>query len=496
MRRIPAALALCLAGAACTAVGPDYSRPEVAVPEQFHGAPSAEVARSEQDLLAWWTRFGDPVLVDLVDRALAGNLDVRIAAARIREARARERIAGASALPVVEAQGSATYNRISENAVSPAGIGTGGGQPGGGGAIGFPGMDFEAYRVGFDASWELDLFGGTRRAVEAARARTGAALWQRRDAELSVAAEVASAYLALRTLQQRILLAEAERDRQARYERIVRARVQGGMASGLDLRQQQSERARAVAAVPPLRAQEQQQVHILGVLTGAAPDSLYPMLGAPAAIAPLPPPVPAGLPSDLLRRRPDIRGAERDVAAATADVGVAVADLYPRISLTASPALVSQSLADLVEWGSRNLTAGIGIAWPLFAGGRLQGAVEAADARQEQALLAYRRTVLVALRDVEDALGRYAEGERRLEALEQALESARQAERLARVRYGNGLVSLSDVLAVQARRIATEEQAVETRGTRARDLVALYKALGGGWDAEPDLAAAGAGALR
>jgi outer membrane protein TolC len=197
------------------------------------------------------------------------------------------------------------------------------------------------------------------------------------------------------------------------------------------------------------------------------------------------------LPSDLLRRRPDIREAERQLAAATADIGVATAELYPRISLTAAPALVSRSLASLLEWGSRNLNASAGLVWPLFEGGRARAEIRVADARQEQALLAYRGVVLRALQDVEDALGRAGEGRRQLERLEEARRAAAAAEGLAEARYRGGLVTLSDVLVARGRRLDVEEQLTETRSTLARDTVALYKALGGAWaDGE---AAAGAG---
>ncbi len=474
-------LALLLTG--CT-VGPNYSRPATAVPDRYAEANS-QTGPTDTELAGWWSRFGDPLLDELVNRAVAQNLDVQTAAARIREARAREVVAGAAAMPELDAQTSITRQRISENAI-PIPPGAGGG--GNGGAFGLPGTEFTTFRIGFDASWEIDLFGRTRRSVEAARARTGAALWNRRDLQVSAAAEVANAYFRLRELQARIATAEAELARQERFERLVSARVRGGLITGQDLEQQRSERSAAAAAIPALKAQADAQIHALGVLTGTTPEALVNQLAAPAALAPSPP-VPSGLPSDLLRRRPDIRSAERELAASTADIGVAVADLYPRFSLTAAPALVSTALASLLEWGSRSFSVGAALDWPLFNGGRTRGNIAVANARQEQALIAYRKTVLTALQDVEDALSRTDADRNQLANLEQALGTARRAEEIARTRYQGGLVTLSDVLLAQQRRLNLEDQVIETRGALARDTAALFKALGGGW---PELATAGA----
>ncbi len=250
----------------CT-VGPTYKRPDTPLPPSY-AEPHAGAGLSDVDLASWWTAFGDPELGKLVSRAIAQNLDVANAAARIKEARAQERVAGAGTLPEVSANSSLTHERISEHAipVPPS-------SPGGGNGTGFglPGSEFTTFRVGFDASWELDLFGKSRREIEAASARTGAAIWSRRDAEVSAAAEVAAAYLALRSLQDEIALAQAEVERQERSERLVSARVRGGLVTGQDLEQQSSELRAAKAAIPPLRAQAEVQIHKIGVLTGDPP---------------------------------------------------------------------------------------------------------------------------------------------------------------------------------------------------------------------------------
>ena len=478
MRRVAL---VCTLLAGCT-VGPNYQRPSTPVPPAF-AEPAPAATLGDAKLASWWHGFGDPELDKLVNRALAQNLDVETAAARIREARAHELVAGAAALPQVDAQASASRQRISENAIPvPPGAGSSGG--GNTGSFGLPGSEFSTFRIGFDASWEIDLFGRTRRSVEAARARTGAAIWNRRDVHVSVAAEVANAYLALRTLQQRTAIAEAELARQRRSLRLVGARVRGGLVTGQDLAQQQSQLATAQSAIPPLEAQTQAQIHALGVLIGETPEAVIAEL-SPTAALPSVPIVPAGLPSDLLRRRPDIRAAERNLHAATAEIGIATADLYPRFSLSAAPALVSTALASLLQWGSRSYSASASIDLPIFDGGRTRGNIAVANAQQEQALIAYRKTILAALQDVEDALSNIDNDRRRIAGLQSAHNGAARAEDIARSRYRGGLVAYSDALQAQASRISLENQLIEARGALARDTVALFKALGGGW---PELA--------
>lgn len=485
MRRSTTIAALLLAG--CT-VGPNYEKPSVPVPPKFAEA-NVPTAATDAGLALWWKSFGDRQLDELVNRAIAQNLDVKTAGSRIREARAREIVAGAAALPQIDAQGSASRQRISKNAI-PIPPGAGGGSGGGAntGAFGLPGSEFNTFRVGFDASWEIDLFGKTRRSIEAAGAHTGTAIWNRRDVQVSVASEVAEDYLSLRTAQQRMVAAEAEVARQQRSLGIISARVRGGLVTGQDLEQQQSQLATAQAAIPPLRAQVEAQIHALGVLTGDTPEALIAEL-SPFATVPLPPPVPAGLPSDLLRRRPDIRAAEQNLHAATADIGVATADLYPRFSLSAVPALVSTTLAKLLEWGSRSYSASASIDWPIFNGGQTRANIAVTNAQQEQALIAYRKTILTALQEVEDALSNIDNDRRQIASLESADGTANRAEDIARTRYRGGLVTYSDVLQAQASRISLESQLIQARGTLSRDTVALYKALGGGW---PELAQGGA----
>ena len=473
-RRAAALIAALLAG--CT-VGPDYERPDVSMPGGYAEAGAAD-ALSDAELAAWWRKFGDPLLSSLIERALTQNLDIEAAAARIREARGLEGVAGAARLPEVAGQASVTRQRISENAI-PVPPGPGGG--GGAGTFGILGSEFTTFRVGFDAAWELDLFGRNRREREAAAARTGAAIWSARDTQVSIAAEVARVYFRLRSARERYRNAEAESVRAARLERLFAARAAGGLINSEEVRRLQAERSAAAAVLPAIRAEIDTETHALGVLVGAGPAAFASGLHLPPATAAESVTIPAGLPSDLLRRRPDIRAAERELAAATADIGVAVADLYPRISLTAAPTLVSTALGSLLEWGSRAFTAGGALDWPLFDGGRRRANVEVHSSRGEQALIAYRKAILNALQEVEDALSR-VEGDRgRLQQLEGALIGARAAEDLAESRYRGGLVTYSDVLVAQGRRLSLEEELIEARGALAQDTVALVKALGGGW---------------
>lgn len=476
MRR-GAAVAAALLSAGCTTVGPNYQAPSVEVPEHFHRTLAAGEPGGAQ-LANWWTNFGDPQLSRLVESAVTRNLDIATAAARIREARALEGAASAGSSPRLDARASATRQRISKNAIPvPPGAGGGLGTPG---TFGLPGEEFSTFRFGFDAAWEIDLFGRNKRVAEAAAARVDAAGWSLRDAQTLVAAEVASAYLRLRTLQARSAAAEAELARQQRLQRLVEARVRGGLVNGQQLEQQRADLQTAAAAIPAIQAEAEQQVHALATLTDSPVAALSAELARPADLAAAPV-VPAGIPSELLRRRPDIRRAERQLAAATADVGVAVADLYPRFSLTAGPALVSTALTSLLQWGSRSYTAGSALDWPLFDGGRRRASIDVADARREQALLAYRAAILQALQDVEDALSRIEGDRRRLGSLERSLAAAQGAEDIARTRQRGGLITLAEVLQAQERRLALRQRIVEARGALAQDTVALFKALGGGW---------------
>ncbi|MDT9598135.1 efflux transporter outer membrane subunit [Sphingosinicella rhizophila] len=467
-----------LAMAACTTVGPDYEAPDIAIPSSFSAGP-AKMAFADPVLLqTWWRQFDDPVLDRLIAAAWAGNLDRREAASRIREARAREIVAGASGRPQVGLAAEAAHNRLSEN----AGVTLPGQAPGA--VPGLPGSEFSTFRLGFDASWEIDLWGEVRRATEAAGARTQAEQWHARDVDVALAAEIARQYFDWRALRVRITIAREALARQRDIAGLIDARARNGLVSVQDVEQQGRQVERAAAAVPPLEAEAGIRVHMLALLLGTFPDRIVDALSAPAVPAPSSaalPAVPVGLPSDLLRRRPDIRMAERRLAGATADIGTAVAALYPRISLTGALQLVSTSLASIVSADSIQAMAGGAFALPLLDGGRNRANVRIEEERRNQALTAYERQILVAFKDVEDALSRCQHERERTQSLDRAATAARAAADTARIRYRAGLTPLLDVLESESASLVLEDELAVSRSQQVQNLISLYKALGGGW---------------
>jgi multidrug efflux system outer membrane protein len=476
--------------AGCT-VGPNYREPALPTPPAYQETGAATTSAAP-DLAAWWLQFHDPTLDSLIVRALAGNLDIQAAGSRIVQARQQEIIAGAAAMPRVNASANVSNTNLAKNAgLSQIASQFGGGTTGGGGAtgLGLPGTDFTTYSAGFDASWELDLFGQTRRAVEAARGRTAARLWSLRDTEVSVAAEAASDYLALRSFQRQLDVARDDAGRQHHLLTLIQSRRTAGFASELDVSQQQAQLSASQAAASSLEAQVRGEIHALGVLLGQPPEALSAELTPPAATPPTPPAVPVGLPSELLRRRPDIRVAERNLAAATADVGVAVGDLYPKISLTGSADLASESLRTLVSSGSLQTAAAAAVTQAIFNGGLTRANIRSAEAARREAYIAYEKSVLTALKEVEDALSRTGAERSRNAQLRAAEEAASQARTLAEDRYRAGLSDLINVLTTEGAQFSAESQLAQSDGQLDQDLVAVYKALGGGWSDAPPPAA-------
>ena len=492
----PFALMALVVTAGCT-VGPNYVRPEVAVPPAFSDGiadrdgtvrPDLRVAVSEGPG-RWWAQFNDPLLTNLVDRALAGNLDLATARSRIAGARAQEREARAARLPTLD--GSAAFNRIdfSKNAgFSSLARSFGGGGAGGGGTnpgqgIALPGDGISTWSIGVDASWEIDLFGGVRRSIEGARARTAAAEWNVRDVQISVAAEVASDYLMLRSLQAQIAIAQNELARQQNTLRLISARRKVGLVAELPQRQQQLQLSNVAASLPQLQAQARDEIHALGVLTGDGADALSDTLSPAAALPHRPPRLPTGLPSDLLRRRPDIRVAERKLAAATADIGVATADLYPKFNLMGMAELISTNLATLVARASLQTNENAAIKLPIFDGGRRKGLVAERRAAADEAFIAYKKAVFVAVHDVEDALADYIAEQKRNAELRKGLDTAERATRLAEATYSAGLSDFQPVLDAQGSGLSNRNTLAQSDAMMLTDLARLYKALGGGWEA-------------
>lgn len=473
----PMLLVSMLAITACT-VGPNYARPDLPVPTSFAGAvPPGQAV----DPARWWEAFGDPVLTGLIDRALKDNPDMATAASRVRQARLGEIQARAQYKPVVNADANATDIKFSKNAgfSSLARAFSGGGGTGGGVAL--PGGSIRTFAVGFDASWEFDIFGGGRRGVEAALARTEAAEWNRRDAAVTLAAEVADAYFALRLDQDSIAVLDSEIERQGRALQIAGNIAKVGLVPGIDVTRQNGNITATRARLEPLKADLEVRKHALGVLLGQNPENLLGELSGPLPALTTTPAIPAGLPSDLLRRRPDVRAAERDLAAATADIGVATADLYPKFSLTGMAQLISTSLGSLFASDSLQLTGSGAATFPLFDWGRRKATIGVRKEQREQAYQAYRLTVLRALRDVEDALVRIDAERRRNALLRQALADADRTASADQARYQAGLVAQDTVINTQIDVLRARENLAASEAQLRQHTAALFKATGGGW---------------
>jgi NodT family efflux transporter outer membrane factor (OMF) lipoprotein len=455
--RRPLALAVALALAGC-AVGPDFVAPRVEAPEAW-GEPSAEAGDAEASLAAWWTRFGDPQLTRLVERGARANLELRAADARVREAQALRRASFALLWPTLDV-GAATRSEA-------------------GGA----GAPVDGVFAALDAAWQLDVFGGTRRAVEAADADLAARAWDRRALALLLVGEIARSYIELRGAEAQRGTVERNLAAQREIAELTLAQRRAGLASDLDV-----ERARALVAVtaaelPPLDALRRASGHRLGVLLGVPPTALAAELASGGPIPSAPADPIAGLPADLLRRRPDLVRAERELAAATARVGVAEADLYPRVALLGSVGVQSLS------WNHAAGVVGAGpsVTWPVFAAGRIRANVAAADARHAQALARYEQAVLLAFEDVENWLARHAAEQLRRNSLRDAVAANREAAELARRLWANGLGGFLDVLVAERSLLEAESRLVASETALSTSRVALYVALGGGWQQAEEL---------
>jgi NodT family efflux transporter outer membrane factor (OMF) lipoprotein len=470
------ALALALALvvlAGCTA-GPNYQAPKIAAPAQWQAPLAGGETNPAPAVVAWWRLFHDPQLDSLMDRAVSSNLDLRIAGARVREARAQYQTVAADLQPTVETSGSYARQRQSQHQPLI-------------GSLPLPaGVPFEnnVYQAGFDAAWEMDVFGGTRRAVEAGRAEVAAAEFGRRNTLVTLLAEVGRNYAALRGHQRRLAIANENIQAEEEVLAIARDRFQHGLTSELDVQQAATLLATTRAEIPTLATLIQTAIHRLGVLVARPPGALAEELSPTAPLPVGPPEVPVGLPSDLLLRRPDIRQAERALAAATAGIGVARADLFPKFSLTGAAGLQSVSTGDWFTAGSRFWSVGPTVQWRIFDAGRIRANIRVQDARQEQALALYEQTVLTAFEEVEDALVAYAQEQVRRRSLTEALASSRDSLHLARQLYDHGLTGFINVLEAERSLHQAEDALAQSDQAVTQQLIALYKALGGGWEIE------------
>jgi outer membrane protein, multidrug efflux system len=470
-------LSLLVSTAAACTVGPPYTRPPVTVPEAWREAPAGAIeSETGATLEKWWMTFEDPTLADLITRAVEGNLDLKIAAARVQEARAARGIAASAALPQVDATGA--YGRVSRSeAVPPFEAVSGQDSP-------FGSRDQNVFEAGFDASWELDVFGGVRRDVEAAVAQVQAAEESERDVLITLLAEVARNYTELRGSQRRLDLVDATLQSQQETLELATARFDAGLGSELDVARARAFLEAIGSERPVLERTALQAIYRIGVLLGREPESLAQRLEAPGALPPVPPEVPLVLPSELLLRRPDLRRTERDLAAATARIGVARADLFPRFSITGSFGRLSDEAGDLGSASSQFWAIVPGVRWPILSGGRIRANIRVQTARQEQMLHTYQRTVLTALEEVENALSAHTRERRRRNSLRASVDANRRAVDLATERYVSGLESFLSVLDARRSLYAAEDRLAQSETSAVASLIAVYKALGGGWDAD------------
>ena len=456
--------------AGCT-VGPSYEEPQVQMPQRYGQPPATQPVEIP---VAWWTTFNDPVLDRLIDEARQSNLDLRTAEARVREARAARGIVTADYWPDVNAVGGYSRSRSSANTTFGS----------------FGDRETDLWQAGFDATWEIDVFGGVRRSVQAADADIEASIADRNDVLLTLLGEVARNYVELRGFQRQVDIAQSNAKSQQETLELTRVRLNAGIGTDLAVAQTEAQVAATQSQIPAFQTLAQQAIHRLSVLLGKAPVALSAELEEVKPIPAPPPEIPAGLPSELLRRRPDIRRAERQLAAATARIGVATADLWPRFTIVGSLGVESEDSSDLFESDSTFWSIGPGVRFPIFNRGRLKANVAVQEAQTEQALAQYEQAVLRSLEEVENALVAYQKEYIRRESLARAVNSSQRAVQLSQQLFQRGLTDFLNVLDAQRALYVQQDLLVQSEANVSANAVALFKALGGGWEVEPEQVAA------
>lgn len=459
------------------AVGPDFKTPQPALPQQWRDPAVTGDAIEQQ----WWKQFHDATLDDLIGRALSNNAEVQIAMLRVAQSRVLRGAESSSRWPNVNASGAYQRERQSENGSATRMIDLIAAPGNRDQIISLLSEPFSVYQGGFDVGWELDLWGRVRRSIEAADANVRASEEDLHDAQLSLIGEVVRGYLELRGAQEQLRIANADAAASADLVELTEYRVKGGIVDQLDLATQRARLADARSSIPQWKQQESQLLSALAVLLNEQPGSLDTQLAAAQPTFTLPPTIAGGVPSEVARRRPDIQRAEAQLHAATAEIGIAVADLYPRFTLSGS--FVQQSLhaSDFTEWGSRQWSIGPSISLPIFDGGRRRAVVEVRKLDQQQAAVSYQQTVLRAWHEIETALSGYGAEQERNRELATALTASREAYDIARVRYNHGLINYLAELDARRTLLQTERAYSQSNIQLGTQLVAVYKALGGGW---------------
>ncbi|HEY8034505.1 MAG TPA: efflux transporter outer membrane subunit [Methylobacter sp.] len=469
------ALIVTLLLSGCSAVGPDYERPKIPVPQQW--AESTGATGSQPD--KWWKTFNDPVLDKLISDAIASNLDLKLTLERVKDARALRSATIAAGLPSLDAR--STISRRFNNTSSPTAQ-TGGTSAVGGG-FGIGNQFVNIFQMGFDAQWELDFFGGVRRAVEAADATIDVEVENSRDVLVTLLGEVARNYIELRANQRLAAITRENLHAQQETQELTQIRQQTGLASMLEVTQAQAQTATTEAQLPNYETLAKQSIHALSVLLGKEPGALAVRLEQQDAVPTVAAKAITSLPSELLQRRPDIRRAERQLAVANASVGVATAELYPKINLAAFIGLQNTTITDFTPIG-KSWSAASSLTMPIFNWGKLNANIKSKKAQFEQTFLTYQSTVLSAFKEVEDALIAYSKEQERHKALAKAVAANQLAVQLANERYQKGLTAFLDVLTSQSALYQAQSSLVSSESQLSSNLIALYKSLGGGWETE------------
>jgi NodT family efflux transporter outer membrane factor (OMF) lipoprotein len=460
----------------CVKVGPDFVRPTPDIRNNWLEEDSARIRTAPTDYRRWWSAFKDPVLDTLVQTATAQNISLRVAGARVFEARARLGIAIGEQYPQIQqAVGAASYNRESERAPTSPQSSAG------------ADFDYKIAQVGATASWELDFWGKFRRAVEAEDANFLGSIAAYDNAMVSLTAEVARTYVLIRTLEERLRIAQNNVVVQTESLRIAEARFQGGATSERDVQQALTQLRSTEASIPQIEANLRQTKNALCTLLGMPPRNLDTMIGGRSGIPEAPLEVAVGIPADLLRRRPDIRNAELQAASQSALIGVAKADLYPAFTLTGSFGFFSSdvgkfSLSDIGSWSSRTGSFGPGFTWNFLNYGQITNVVRVQDARFQELIFGYQDTVLRAQQEVEDGLTAFIKSQKRLTSLEAAAAAAKRSADLALIQYREGATDYTTVLTAQASLLSQQDSLAAGQGDVPQGLIAVYRALGGGWE--------------
>ncbi|MGV2291800.1 efflux transporter outer membrane subunit [Trinickia sp. YCB016] len=496
LRALALEILACLVIAGCT-VGPNFVPPTTTPPPQVFERTDAAQAPSKATETEfnsdWWTLFNDPTLNALEKQLADANLDVAAASARLRQSRAGQRIAGAAELPTLDGAASYDRERGSPNGIlsllgvpslDPQSQNASGKTPLGVAPI--PGSKgspaYNLYQMGFDASWELDIWGGARRGVEEASADSDASYEDRNAVLLSARAELAKDYIDLRDSQQLLAIAKQNLEIARNTTKLTQIRERDGVTTDLDVANASAQAASIESLIPTLETQCETKINAIGVLLDEEPGTLKQTLGEPHEVPELPGQVPIGFPSELAERRPDIRRAEAQLHAATASIGVAKADFYPHISLNGSAGMQSLQLSKLASWASGQFVLGPSITMPIFEGGRLKGTLQLREAQQQEAAIVYKRTVLEAWREVDDALVAYDAEQMRRDKLKEVVALNQRALAVAQQRYKDGAGDYLDVLNVQKQLLDGQSNLEQSQATAASNLITLCKALGGGWE--------------